>query len=292
MNTTLNAQPVGYKAKAFEPRNLAFFFLIALGLPLLFISLFTFKILKWPSVVGPGLGTLLAIAQFLPLIAALVVTATTEGKAGLKALWMRFWNKDISVKWLLVILLFNPMVRLIGNLISRAVGGEHYPFLEPNFESNFLSFLLLGIIVGIQEEFGWRGYVLPRFQAKWNALTSSVILGVLWAPYHIGNWLLPPGQAPRQDSFWEFSLWIILISIFTTWIFNNTNGSILAAVLFHAVVTNGIVGCCGVNWAMKLLLGIYLIAAIIIVAVFGSKNLVRQKREDVVERERVHAVSD
>jgi membrane protease YdiL (CAAX protease family) len=284
----MNTQLVGYKAKAFESRNLIFFFLIALGLPLLFISLFTFNILKWPSTVDPGLGILLAVAQFLPLIAALVVIATTEGKSGLKALWLRFWNKDISVKWLLVILLFNPMVRLIGNLISRAAGGEHYPFLDPNF----LSVFLLGIIIGIQEEFGWRGYVLPRFQAKWNALTSSVILGVLWAPYHLGNWLLPPGQAPRQDSFWEFSLWIILISIFTTWIFNNTNGSILAAVLFHAIVTNGIVGCCGVTWAMELLLGIYLVAAIIIVAVFGPKNLVRQKREDIAEKEKVHAVSD
>ena len=284
----MNAQPVGYKAKAFEARNLVFFFLIALGLPWLFISLFTFDILKWPSVVGPGLGILLAIAQFLPLIAALVVTATTEGIAGLKALWMRFWNKDISVKWLLVILLFNPMVRFIGNLISRAAGGEHYPFLEPSFEPNFLPFLLLGIIVGIQEEFGWRGYVLPRFQAKWNALTSSVILGVLWAPYHIGNWLI----GERTDSFLEFSLWIILLSIFTTWIFNNTNGSILAAVLFHAITTNGIVGCCGVSWAMELLLAIYLVAAIIIVAIFGPKNLVREKREDVVEQEQVHAVSD
>jgi len=288
MNTTLNTQPVGYKAKAFEARNLIFFFLIALGLPLLFISLFTFNILKWPSTIGPGLGILLAIAQFLPLIAALVVTATTEGKAGLKALWMRFWNKDISVKWLLVILLFNPMVRLIANLISRAVGGEHLPLLEPNF----ISPLLFGIIIGIEEEFGWRGYVLPRFQAKWNALTSSVILGVLWAPYHLGNWFLPPGQALRQDSFWEFSLWIILISIFTTWIFNNTNGSILAAVLFHAITTNGIVGCCGVTWAMKLLLGIYIVAAILIVIIFGPKNLVRQKREDVVEQEKVHAMSD
>jgi membrane protease YdiL (CAAX protease family) len=164
------------------------------------------------------------------------------------------------------------------------VGGEHLPLLEPNF----ISPLLFGIIIGIQEEFGWRGYVLPRFQAKWNALTSSVILGVLWAPYHLGNWLSPGG---RTDSFWEFSLWIILISIFTTWIFNNTNGSILAAVLFHAITTNGIVGCCGVTWAMELLLGIYLIAAILIVAVFGPKNLVRQKSEKV-EQKQVHAVSD
>jgi len=281
MNTTQNTQPVGYKAKAFEARNLILYFLIAF-LPVFVVVLVAAGILDFPSNPGPGLSILFVVAQFSPLIAALVVTAATEGKAGLQALWKRFWNRDLSIKWLLVILLFNPMVRLIANLVSRAVGGEYLPLLDPNF----ISPLLFGIIFGVQEEFGWRGYVLPRFQAKWNALTSSVILGVLWAPYHLGNWFLPPGHALRQDSFWEFSLWIILISIFTTWIFNNTNGSILAAVLFHAVATNGIVGCCGVTWTMELLLGIYLVAAIIIVAIFGPKNLVRQKSEDVVEQEK------
>jgi membrane protease YdiL (CAAX protease family) len=146
----------------------------------------------------------------------------------------------------------------------------------------------LGIIIGIQEEVGWRGYALPRFQARWGALTSSIILGAIWAPYHIGNWLI----GERTDSFLEFSLWIILISIFTTWIFNNTNGSILAAVLFHAVVTNGIVGCCGVSWTMELLLGIYLVAAIIIVAIFGPKNLVRQKPEEATAQEKVRVMGD
>jgi len=283
MNTTLNTQPVGYKAKAFEARNLIFFFLIAF-LPVFVVVLIASGILDFPSNPGPGLKILFVVAQFSPLIAALVVTAATEGKAGLQALWKRFWNRDLSLKWLLVILLFNPMVRLIANLISRAAGGEHYPFLEPNF----LSLLLLGIIIGIQEEVGWRGYALPRFQARWGALTSSIILGAIWAPYHIGNWLI----GERTDSFLEFSLWIILISIFTTWIFNNTNGSILAAVLFHAVVTNGIVGCCGVSWTMELLLGIYLVAAIIIVAIFGPKNLVRQKPEEATAQEKVRVMGD
>lgn len=280
----MNTQPVGYKAKAFEAHNLIFYFLIAF-LPVFVAILVAAGILDFPSNPGPGLKILIAIAQFSPLIAALVVTAATEGKAGLKALWKRFWNRDLSLKWFLVILLFNPMVRLIANLISRAAGGEHYPFLE---QPNIFPLLISGLIIGIQEEVGWRGYALPRFQARWGALTSSIILGVIWAPYHIGNWLI----GERMDSFLEFSLWIILISIFTTWIFNNSNGSILAAVLFHAVVTNGITGCCGVPWAMELLLGIYLVAAIIIVAVFDPKNLVRQKREDVVEQDKVHAMSD
>ena len=92
----MNAQTVGYKAKAFEARNLVFFFLIAF-LPVFVAVLVAAGILDFPSNPGPGLKILFAVAQFSPLIAALVVTATTEGKAGLKALWKRFWNRDLSI---------------------------------------------------------------------------------------------------------------------------------------------------------------------------------------------------
>ena len=205
----MTMQNVGYKAKALEPRNLLLYFLIAFGLPVLVFGPFMLGILDYPSRPGPGLIFAFVVVQFAPLIAAVVVTAATQGRTGLRALWDRFWNRDLSLKWLLIILLFNPMVRLLGNLISRAAGGEAYPFLEAQ---SLLSLLVTGFIVGVQEEFGWRGFVLPRFQAKWSALVSSLILGAIWAPYHLGNWIL----GARQDSFWEFSLWIILMAIFTT----------------------------------------------------------------------------
>jgi membrane protease YdiL (CAAX protease family) len=269
----MDTKLVGYKAKAFEARNLAFYFLLVFGMPLLVFGPFMLGILKWPARIGPGLGILFTVVQFAPLIAAFVVTGITEGKPGVKALWRRFWNRDLSLKWLLVILLLNPALRLVASLVDRTLSGQTYPFLIPDIFPTLLGRL----IIGIQEEFGWRGYALPRFQARWNALTSSIILGAIWAPYHLGNWFLPPGDPRRQDSFWEFALWIILLSILTTWIFNNTNGSILAAVLFHAVTTNGLIDCCSVSWGMELILGVYLLAAILIVIIFGPRNLVRHR---------------
>ena len=272
----MNSQTIGYKAKAFEAWNLAFFFLIAFGLPLLAFGPFIFGILRWPARVGAGLAILFTVARFSPLIAAFVVTAITEGKASARALWRRFWNLNLRIKWLLVAVLLNPALRLVASLVDRTLVGQAYPF----FDTNFLTMVVTGLIIGMQEEFGWRGYVLPRFQAKWNALTSSIILGVIWAPYHLGNWFLPPGQG-RQDSFWEFALWIILLSILYTWIFNNTNGSILAAILFHGMVTNGLIQCCGVSWAMELLIGVTLLAVILIVIIFGGRSLVRGRPDQI-----------
>jgi uncharacterized protein len=265
--TSMKTQTVGYKAKAFEARNLAFFFLMALGIPLLGYGPFLFGILEEPSERGIGLNILFFIFNSSPTIAALVITGITEGKPGLKDLWKRFWNRDLTFKWLLVILLFNPAVRFTANLISRAAGGEAYPWIEPNI----IPSLLFGLVVGLREEFGWRGYALPRLQARWSALTSSIILGVIWSFYDLGHWSPP--------YYWEFPLYTILLTIVFTWIFNNTNGSILAVVLFHGIVTNGLIGCCGVTWAVELLIGIYLLAVILIVVIFGPKNLVRSKPE-------------
>jgi uncharacterized protein len=271
----MNAQIVGYRAKSFEARNLAYFFLIAFGLPLLAFGPFIFGILKWPATIGPGLVVVFTIVQFSPLIAAFVMTRITEGKPGVHALWRRFWNRNLSIRWLLVVLLINPVIRLVASLIDRTLSGQTYPLLTPAVLPTFI----YGLFIGIQEEFGWRGYALPRFQAKWNALTSSLILGAIWAPYHLGNWLLPPGDPRRTDNFWEFAVWLMCLSIMSTWIFNNTNGSVLAVVLFHAAATNGLIDCCSVPWGMKLIVGVTLLAAILIVAVFGPKDLVRRRAE-------------
>jgi membrane protease YdiL (CAAX protease family) len=282
----MDTQTVGYKAKSFEGRNLAWYFLIVLGIPWLAMAPFLLRIVKFPAKLGPGLTIVMAIIQFLPLIVAFLLTGLGEGKGGMKALWKRFWNRDLSIKWLLVVLLLNPAIRLVASLIDRAVSGESYPILI----QDFLPAFLFGIIIGIQEEFGWRGYVLPRFQARWNALTSSLILGVIWAFYHAGNWLIPPDNPVRQGDFGWFALWILCLSIFSTWIFNNTRGSVLAIVLYHAATTNGLINCCSGTWAWQLIVGVTIVVAVLVVILFGSKTLVRQKHEEAVGPKKVQVM--
>ena len=280
----MDAETVSYKAKSFEPRNLAFFFLIVVGLQAIADGLLIAGVLKMPSIDGPAALLddprliILTLAAWGPIIAAFLVTALTEGKSGVRALWSRFWNRNLSIKWLLVTLLILPALALVANIVTRVLDGQEYPlfFLYNPPWSIIPMFIMAFIFNGVFEEFGWRGYVLPRFQVKWNALASGLILGVIWAAWHAGQWSTP-GSHLYNRNFWLWALGTILLSILMTWIFNNTKGSVLAASLLHGMANTGIFWF-QLEWRYYV---IELIAVILIVIIFGAKNLVREKPEPV-----------
>jgi membrane protease YdiL (CAAX protease family) len=90
--------------------------------------------------------------------------------------------------------------------------------------------MIVGLMASspLLEEFGWRGFALPALQARWNALTSSVVLGLAW-----GLWQLPLFVA-FGDSLVRSLLLIVPQTVLMTWVFNRTGGSMLLALLFHA----------------------------------------------------------
>jgi membrane protease YdiL (CAAX protease family) len=280
----MDTQTVSYKTKSFEPRNLAFFLLIVFGLQAIADGLLIAGVLKMPSIDGPAALLddprliILTLAAWGPIIAAFVVTALTEGKPGVRDLWRRFWNRNMSLRWLLVTLLILPALQLVTNLATRLVDGQAYPvFFSYNPPWSIIpTFIMAFVFNGMFEEFGWRGYVLPRFQVRWNALASSLILGAIWAAWHVGQWFTP-GSHLYNRNFWLWGFGTILLSIMMTWIFNNTKGSVLAASLFHGVINTGTIWF-QLDWRYYV---IELIAVILIVIIFGPKNLVRQKSEPV-----------
>ncbi len=280
----METQTVGYKAKAFDARNLVFYFLIVFGLQALRYGLLISGVLKLPSGEGPASLLkdpsliIMTVASWGPIIAAFLVTAFTEGKTGIRTLWRRFWNRNMSAKWLLVTLLFLPALALVDNLVIRLLDGQDYPvfFLYQPAWTIITSFAYAFFANGVLEEFGWRGYVLPRFQARWNALASSLILGILWAAWHAGQWFVPGSSLYGRD-FWLWSLGTILLTIIMTWIFNNTKGSVLAAALFHGTINTGVFAFL-LDWRYY---GIELLVVIFIVIIFGLKDLVKRKPEPV-----------
>jgi membrane protease YdiL (CAAX protease family) len=291
----MNAQPLGYKAKAFEPRNLAFFFLLVYGLDAImwiFSTIFhpeTPSSLTDPSVLFWALVVVPTVVG--PTLAAFLMTAITERRPGVKALWRRFWNRNLSLKWLLVTLLFLEGLNLAANLVARLVDGQPYPIVDTSSPlwTHIPLFLQAFVVSGMAEEFGWRGYVLPRFQAKWSALVSSLVLGLIWACWHIQAFFIP-GLPLFQRNFWDYALWVILSSIFYTWIFNNTKGSVLAAALLHSAANTPVILIPeqSSSWYYY---GILLLAVILIVVIFGPKNLVRQKPAEAIGQARVHPMS-
>lgn len=90
------------------------------------------------------------------------------------------------------------------------------------------------------EELGWRGFALPRLQARMSALSASLILGLLWALWHLPLYLTA-GHPLSEVFFGWFLLSILADAILFTWIFNNTRGSLLVVLLFHAsIATSGL----------------------------------------------------
>jgi len=95
----------------------------------------------------------------------------------------------------------------------------------------FLQQVLLGSSLG--EEPGWRGYALPRMQWMHSSLSASLLLGLLWALWHLPLWIRPEQQLSQVA--WD-TLGIIAAAVLFTWVFNHSRGSLLLALLFHASI--------------------------------------------------------
>jgi membrane protease YdiL (CAAX protease family) len=157
------------------------------------------------------------------------------------------------------------------------------------------SFILLTIAAGIGEEFGWRGFLLPRLQTRHNALVSSLIIGVIWAIWHIPMFFLKGtfqhdlgSQAGLLPAILGYSGLVIATSVQFTWVFNNTRGSVLLAAVMHGAsnawgghidVYRGYFG------GALSFMAVSVLVSIIIVLITGARDLSRTNRRNVLALE-------
>ncbi|MDY6958566.1 MAG: CPBP family intramembrane glutamic endopeptidase [Halobacteriota archaeon] len=124
---------------------------------------------------------------------------------------------------------------MIGGFLLATLAGEEVSELIWASNPPMILFYFFTVLLTqgpLQEEFGWRGYALDRLQARFNALKASVILGLMWGLWHF-PYMFTQGEEVVYQNLWGFLLSSILITILFTWLYNNTGGSILVALLFH-----------------------------------------------------------
>ena len=137
------------------------------------------------------------------------------------------------------------------------------------------------------EEIGWRGYALPRLQARRSALSASLIIGPIWALWHLPLWLTgAPGRTPILYA--AFVVSAFALSVLLTWVYNSTGGSLLLVVLLHATINLPIrllYDSLGSRVTVPVLLyfGLTVVAAIVVVIVAGPKHLSRKHRKQEEE---------
>jgi uncharacterized protein len=220
--------------------------------------------------------------------AAIIASALADGKSGIVALFRRLLICRVSWVWYVVALLGPAAFYLSGIGIHTLLSGVTPDFSQPfitrlvppsfNLALAALAFLLYQVFIN-GEEFGWRGYALPKLQASHSALAASLIIGVVWALWHVPKYLM--AGDPHDLSFWFFSLNMIANSVLYTWVFNRTRGSLLIMLLLHAGINTGIVmlpimpAAIGDTAPLIIAYNLQNIAAIA-VAVLAGKNLGRE----------------
>ena len=157
--------------------------------PLIAFFVLAFALSWWPWILyafGPSPAP---IASFGPFLAALVVLAITQGKSGIGGLLRRMVRWRVGIRWYAVALLLPVGIALAATALNVLLGAQAPSAADlggwTDLFSSFAFVLLIPGIGGTWEEPGWRGFALPSLQAGRSALVASLILGAVWALWHL-----------------------------------------------------------------------------------------------------------
>jgi membrane protease YdiL (CAAX protease family) len=215
------------------------------------------------------------VGAFGPMAAALLVTAWQSGPTGLRELLGRVTRWRVGTGWLLVGVFSPALAFLAAAPIFRLVSGQ-WPFAQFGAlgelpELNWLAgWLVWTLTFGLGEETGWRGFALPRLQASRSARSATLIVGLLWAGWHLPQFFY------NYKDVTLFGLAAFLVSILSgalvlTFLYNSTGGSVLVAILWHGSLNTAVAEVDGLMAA--LVNGCIILAAVLIANRYGPDTL-------------------
>jgi len=227
--------------------------------------------------------------------AAVLMTGLTLGKDAVISLLKRYLHWRVSWKWFLVAFLLEPLLMVLG-----VYGNARLTGVAPDF-SQIMAFQIFGKSATLWlfivpffiidficngEEIGWRGYVLPRLQARHSAFVSTLIVGIIWGFWHLpkflSNW--------NAVSFAWFMGHTMAVAFIYTWVYNGTRGSLLLVTLLHASSNTAGIFLPMANTVSSQNMGAYIayvlfewVAAAVIVLVTGPARLSRTEEKQIQE---------
>lgn len=225
------------------------------------------------------------LASYGPMLAAILVTAWLWRGPGLKELWGRISHWRVGWGWFLIALLSPAALFVVGVGVAVLLG-EPVPDLALLGQVNYMPPLgVLGAWVfwfltyGMGEEIGWRGFALPRMQFGANAGRATLMLGLIWALWHLPSFFY-------LDTYQAMGLWMYPFLAFTivcgnvvyTWIYNSSGGSVLMAIIFHASFNTFSASAAGQGTIAIVMTAGIVVAALVIPRVYGLENLSRKPR--------------
>ena len=181
-------------------------------------------------------GAVFLLGVFTPALIAIALTYRAQGQFATQSLLGRIFKWDVGWRWYLFALAYMPVVKLSVAVVNRVATGAW-----PRFGATPWYLMAAAITVSTWaqagEEIGWRGYALPRLSRQFGLAPASIILGIIWAAWHLPLFFFSSGDT-RGQSFPLYLLQVTAVSVALAWLYWRTGGSLLLVMLLHAAVNN------------------------------------------------------
>ena len=224
----------------------------SMSIPIEFKTLTPFLALTFGLTWGLAVLLMLFYDQIVAIFGEISITnplfilaVYSPGFAGVFLVWRHYGLKSLGsffrrltlwrapVLWWLFLILGIPVFFYAGAALKGTIS-DPFPF-SPWYQ--VLPAMAVALFIGPIEEFGWRGLALPLLQRRFAPFWAGLILGVIWAIWHIPAFLLS-GIPQSAWSFGPYFAGIVAISVMLTPMFNAARGSLLIASLYHFQMNN------------------------------------------------------
>lgn len=210
-----------------------------------FIVTFLWSWIIWLPFVLSGLGVfkisenlsfltmpVIILGAFGPAAGAIYSIKTLKGGKEVKPFLKSFLPLTFSWKLWISIFLIVGLINIIAWYVPELFGFERLPMLLPNAYIFPIYLVIMILFGGGQEEIGWRGYIMPFLEAKYGLWTGNIILGLVWACWHIPLWFMP-GSTQVYMPFIAFLIGCIGMSFIFSWVMKRSNGKPISGLIAH-----------------------------------------------------------
>jgi membrane protease YdiL (CAAX protease family) len=217
-----------------------------------FLLTYAYSWIIWIPSVLDGLGiklpfdvakyslVVVVIGAFAPLLAAITLIAREAGWTGVKAFFGQMFDFKFKPIYLVISLGVPLLIHVLAHYLALAIGLDVAQTLFPTNTSVppiviAIPYLLVMLIIGGgQEEFGWRGYAQEPLQEKIGVIQASLVIGVIWGLWHLPLWFIA-NDLHSAYSFIAFLLMTTSISLAYAWLYNSSGKKLIIVMLFHAM---------------------------------------------------------
>lgn len=204
---------------------------------------FTFSWFPWYT----GLGA--EVMAMGPSISAILTSFIFYRKKGIISVIKPFLRWKAKPYLWLISLLGPAVIYGITLICILLIGGNLPPFIMISEELSMLPLYLFFVVLmpwngPVGEEFGWRGFLLPRLQQRFGALKASILIGIIWGVWHLPSFFNPLGVTGSLAREYGTALFLLIYcfgtisnSLLMTWLFNKSGKSgLIAGIIWHGAI--------------------------------------------------------